>query len=234
MNPIVIAPSCGRCSTSTGRGLNRTQALGLLLALAGAPLFVVFSELVFGESPGIGIQILLQLLYCGLAATLVWFVLRVERLPLTSIGLRRPTWMTVVSGVGLLFISSFVLAPLTEPLQKAIGTERVQAGVDQLAALPMWFRVVVGVTAGVVEELCYRGYAVERLATITRRRWLGGLIAALVFGLVHVPGWGWGFALTADLPFGLLATAFYLWRRDLVANMLTHSTGLVIAMISIG
>jgi hypothetical protein len=26
-------------------------------------------------------------------------------------------------------------------------------------------------------------------------------------------------------------TAFYLWRRDLIANMLAHSTGLVVSML---
>ena len=216
-----------------GPGLNRTSAVGLLVALAGAPLFVVVSEGLFGESPTIAVQLALQFLYCGMAAFLLWFVLRVERLPLTSIGLRRPTWLTVVSGLGLLVVSSYVLAPLTVPLQRALGTEGLQAGMDQLAAMPHWFRVVVGLTAGIVEEIFYRGYAIERLATFTGRAWLGGLISAVIFGLSHIPEWGLGFALAADLPFGLLMTAFYLWRRDLLANILAHSTGLVVAMLTV-
>lgn len=213
--------------------MTKTTAVGLTIALAGAPLFVVVSEWLFGESPAIAIQVALQLLYCGMAAFLLWFVLRVERLPLTSIGLRRPTWLTVVSGLGLLAVSSYVLAPLTVPLQRALGTEGMQAGMDQLAAMPVWFRVVVGLTAGMIEEIFYRGYAIERLATITGRAWLGGLISAVIFGLAHVPEWGLGFALAADMPFGLLTTAFYLWRRDLVANMIAHSTGLVVAMLAL-
>lgn len=213
--------------------MNKTRALGLLIALAGAPLFVVISEWLFGEFPSIGIQVVLQVLYCGMAAFLLWFVLRVERLPLTSIGLKRPTWLTVVSGIGLLVVSSYVVAPLVAPLQNLLGTEGIQAGLDQIASMPPWFRVVVGATAGVIEEIFYRGYAIERLTTITGRAWLGGLISAVVFGLVHIPEWGLGFALAADLPFGLLAAAFYLWRRDLLANMLAHSTGVVMAMLAV-
>ena len=213
--------------------MNRTSAVGLLVALAGAPLFVVLSEWLFGDSPTIAVQVALHLLYCGMAVFLLWFVLRVERLPLTSIGLRRPTWLTVISGLGLLVVSSYVLAPLTVPLQRALGTEGLEAGMDQLAAMPAWFRVVVGLTAGMIEEIFYRGYAIERLATITGRAWLGGLISAVIFGLAHVPTWGLGFALAADMPFGLLATAFYLWRRDLLANILAHSTGLVVAMFTV-
>lgn len=206
---------------------------GLFVALFGAPIFVMVSGWLFGESPPLATQIALQLLYCGMGAFLVWFVLRVERRPLTSIGLRKPTSLTVVTGLGLLIVASYVVAPLTRPLQDAFGTEGVQAGINELAAFPLWFRIPVGLTAGVIEELCYRGYAIERLASITGRAWLGGLISAVVFGLVHIPEWGLGFALAADLPFGLLMTAFYLWRRDLVANMIAHSGGLVIAMITL-
>jgi membrane protease YdiL (CAAX protease family) len=91
---------------------------------------------------------------------------------------------------------------------------------------------VVGVTGGAIEETLYRGYAIERLATITGRRWLGGAISAVAFGLAHVPGWGIGFALAADLPFGIVMTLFYLWRRDLVANILAHSTVLVVSLLT--
>ena len=204
-----------------------------MVALAGAPLFVVLSEMLFGESPDMATQVVLQLIYCGLAVFILWFVVRVERLSLESIGLRRPTWMTAVWGIGLLVVISLVLPPLTAPLQDALGTEGLQAGMDQLAAVPRWFRVVLGVTGGFVEETLYRGYAVERLATITGRRWLGGLISAVIFGLAHVPEWGLGFALAADLPFGVAMTLFYLWRRDLAANIVAHSTGLVIAMVTV-
>ena len=213
--------------------MNKTRAAGLLIALAGAPLFVVLSDLLLGESPSLPVQVALQLLYCGLAVFLVWFVLRVERLSLASIGLRRPTWLTVISGIGLLTIIMFVLPILTTPLQQVLGTEGVQAGLDQISAMPVWFRVLAGLTGGIIEELFYRGYAIERLATITGRAWLGGLISAVIFGLAHIPEWGLGFALAADLPFSLVMTGFYLWRRDLLANMLAHSAGLVVAMLAV-
>ena len=206
---------------------------GLLVALLGAPIFVIVTAWLFGDSPAIAVQVLLQIAYCGMAAFLVWFVLRVEKLPLTSIGLRKPTWLTVVSGLGVLLVATYVIAPLTAPLQRVLGTEGMQAGLDQLSALPLWFGLVLGLTGGIIEELFYRGYAIERLAVLTGRAWIGGLISAVIFGLAHIPEWGWGFAIAADLPFGLLMTAFYLWRRDLVANMIAHSSGLVIALTTI-
>jgi hypothetical protein len=76
-------------------------SLALIAAHAGPPLFVVLSDRFFGESPGIGIQVILQLLDCALAGLIVSVVLRYERLPLGSIGLRPPDWSTLVGGAGL-------------------------------------------------------------------------------------------------------------------------------------
>ena len=91
----------------------------------------------------------------------------------------------------------------------------------------------MGATSGAVEEFLYRGYATERLGALTGSRGVGAGLATLGFALAHVPAWGLGFALTADLPFGIVMTAFYLWRRDLLANMLAHSAGLVFAMSTV-
>jgi membrane protease YdiL (CAAX protease family) len=93
--------------------------------------------------------------------------------------------------------------------------------------------MVLAVAAGAVEEILYRGYAIEKLAAMTGHRWVGAVIATIVFALVHIPTWGWAFALTADLLAGAVLAIAYLWRRDLVANILAHSGGIVIAMLAI-
>ena len=41
------------------------------------------------------------------------------------------------------------------------------------------------------------------------------------------------FALGADLPFAIVMTVFYLWRRDLLANILAHSGGLVVSLVTL-
>jgi uncharacterized protein len=116
---------------------------------------------------------------------------------------------------------------------EAFGREGAAAGTAALTALPLWFRIIVGATGGIVEETLYRGYAVERLARLTGRRWLGASLATLAFGAAHIPAWGVGFAAVADLQAGVVLVLFYLWRRALVANMLAHSTALIVAMFTI-
>jgi membrane protease YdiL (CAAX protease family) len=207
--------------------------VALLVAFAGAPLFVLVSDKVFGESPGIGIQVVLQFLYCGLAGFIVWVVVSREQLSLQSIGLRRPNWVTFVTGILLGLFCLFVLPLITAPLVNMADDGGLQAGIQKLAALPIWFRLLVAVTGGIIEETLYRGYAVERLAMITGRAWVGGVISMVIFGLAHIPSWGVGFSLAADLPFGAVMTLFYLWRRDLLANIIAHSGTLVVAMLTI-
>jgi uncharacterized protein len=205
----------------------------LIVALAGGPLLVVVPRIAFGEDQRVGLQIALQLLYCALAAGIVWVVLRHERLPLSSIGLRRPDWLTLPSVV--LLDGVLVLLPLvTTRLFGSFDTRDLQTRLALIAMWPLWFRIFVGLSAGIVEELLYRGYALERLAAMSGRRWVGAGVSMLVFALAHVPAWGLEFALAADLPFSVVMTAFYLWRRALVANMLAHSSTLVIALVNVG
>ena len=206
--------------------------VGLVAALIGPPLFVVVPDRLFGSFPSLGIQIVLQLLYLGLAAFVLWIVLRRERLPLQSIGVRPLGWSTPISAV-LLSIVLAVMPSITAPLLEMAGPDAARAGIERLIRVPLWFRIVLGLSGGIVEETLYRGYAIERLAMITGRRWLGGAISAVVFALAHVPAWGFAFSLAADLPFAIVMTLFYLWRRDLVANAIAHSLALVVTLIGL-
>jgi CAAX protease family protein len=205
----------------------------LIVAVAGPPLFVVVPNRLFGESPAIGIQLVLQVLYCGLGGFIVWFVLRVEHLPLQSIGVTRPSLSTVAWAVGVAVVALYVLPMVTGPLVNALGDEGLAAGMRQLVEIPVWFRVLLAVTGAAVEETLYRGYAVERLAAITGRASLGGAVACVAFALAHIPWWGIGFALGADLPFGILMTVFYLWKRNLPANILAHAIALLVGILTV-
>jgi uncharacterized protein len=211
----------------------RTTIATLLLAMAGPPALVAVSRRLFGASPPLATQFVLHLVFCAITLAIVLVVTRVERLPLASIGLHRPGWATVVSGLLLGLGALWLLPLLTQPLVRAVPGARVQTEIHTLVVWPVWFRVFVGATSGFVEETIYRGYAVERLATLTGSRWIGGLLAALAFALAHAPVWSIGYALAADLPFGIVMTLFYLWRRDLLANGLAHSTGLVITLANL-
>jgi membrane protease YdiL (CAAX protease family) len=196
-------------------------------------VLAVVSPRLAGPGFHLGRQLALQALFYLLAVAIVVLVVRYERLPLDSIGLRRPDRYTVPTALALFMLGLLLQVSLIGPLVERWGQAGAEAGVAELAALPVWFRLLLG-TGGAVEELLYRGYAVERLGTVTKRRWLGAVLATAAFALAHVPAWGLGFALVADLPAGILLVSFYLWRRDLIANMLAHSAGIMVAMLTVG
>ena len=202
---------------------------GLAVALAGPSAIAALS---LRSADSLGIQMLLQLTFCSLAVVVIAIVIKGERLPLSSIGLRQPDWSTLATALLLFLVGFFVMPLVTTPLVEAWGRRGADAGIAELAVCPAWFRIFLAVTSGIVEETLYRGYAVERLSTITGRRWLGATLATLAFAAAHIPMWGLGFSLAADLPAGILLVAFYLWRRDLIANMLAHSAGILVAMFT--
>jgi CAAX protease family protein len=157
-----------------------------------------------------------ELLIWLLAIVLLFVIRRGERLPLSSVGIGTSKWWkSILWGLviaGVCFLFGGVIVHFTHfnggPLGKAFGK------------LPLWLLTLIVTRAGVVEELFYRGYAIERLQTLGLNRYLAAGIPLIIFGFGHWTG-GWVNILIA-LVLGAVLCAFYLWRRDLVANMIGH------------
>ena len=84
--------------------------------------------------------------------------------------------------------------------------------------LVVFFFVVL--RAGIAEEIFYRGYAIERINTITGNRWVAVAIPLIIFSVGHFRQ-GPGGILISFVAGGILS-ATYLWRKDLLANIIAH------------
>ena len=152
-----------------------------------------------------------------LIAVVLLVIIRVsERLPLSSIGLSTARWGKSVLWGFLLGISCLLVGGGLVALTGYTGGELGKA----MEKLPLWLVSLIVLRAGVVEELCYRGYAIERLHALGLPRGLAAGVPLLIFGLGHWTG-GWANILIALVLGGILAL-FFIWRRDLVANMIGH------------
>ena len=139
-----------------------------------------------------------------------------ERLPFRSVGIGRATVKSSLAWGGVIAVVCAVLAfAMAAPTHYNGGSSGAA-----LAKLPLWLTTIIVLRAGVLEELFYRGYAIERLEALGLNRFWAGIIPLLIFGVAHRTG-GWANIVIA-LVLGAVLTLFYLWRRDLVANMIGH------------
>jgi membrane protease YdiL (CAAX protease family) len=139
-----------------------------------------------------------------------------EGLPFSSIGLGAARWFKSVVWGFLIAIICLAVAGGLIALTGFNGGENGKA----LGRLPLWLITLIVVRAGAVEELCYRGYAIERLQTLGLPGWLAAAIPLAIFSVGHWTG-GWANIVIA-LALGAILAGFYLWRRDLAANAIGH------------
>jgi membrane protease YdiL (CAAX protease family) len=152
-----------------------------------------------------------------LVALVLLLIIKVgEGLPLSSIGLGTARfWKSILWGC-LLGVVCLLVGGLLASLTHFTGGEAGQA----LGKLPVWLVWLIVLRAGVVEELCYRGYAIERLHALGLPRWIAAAVPLVIFGVGHWTG-GWANIVIA-LALGAILALFFIWRRDLVANMIGH------------
>lgn len=201
-----------------------TTCIGLALALAGPPVVAICIPPIqaLARLPDLTAALLGQLglwLVLGglLAVVLIW-----ERQPRASLGIQKLRWSTPLLGLGIAALMVHVVGPFSIWVTRSLGTAGFSAGLARQAIFPGWYKVAAAITAGVVEEVCYRGYAVERLATVTGNIWLASAVSVTAFVLAHVPLWGWGPAPSFLITSSVL-TGIYLWRRDVMACALGHA-----------
>jgi uncharacterized protein len=139
-----------------------------------------------------------------------------ERLPLRSVGIGRASIKSSLGWGAIIGVICLVLAAVIVALTHYTGGEPGAA----LGKLPLWLVTLIVLRAGVLEELFYRGYAIERLEALGLNRFWAGTIPLLIFSFAHWTG-GWANIVIA-LVLGAVLTLFYIWRRDLVANMIGH------------
>ena len=194
---------------------------GLLLAMFGTPLFLWALRLDLGEVPNLGVYVLREAgIFLMLAALLV-LIRQGERLPFSSIG-----WHTDRLGNAALWgLLGIVLAAVG--LAVCIGIAyllhwKVGAQEPPKFEPPLWAVTLTVLRAGITEEAFYRGYALERLMSLTGSKWAASALTVIPFALFHYRQGPAGILIAGVAA--VILTVLYLKRRSLPAVMLTHFT----------
>lgn len=147
---------------------------------------------------------------------LLFVIGRWENLSLRSVGIGTTTWIkSLLWGLALAVVCALIGGVLA-----ALTHYGHSDNADAFGRLPLWLVSLICVRAGVAEELFFRGYAIERLQAMGLSRFWAAAIPLAIFAVGHWTG-GWANIVIA-LALGAVLAAFYLWRRDLIANMFGH------------
>src|ERR1700751_420948 len=196
-----------KVSRATWAGL----AISLFAMVAIRQLFVfIVPETTFASAS------LKEALIWVSAVALIFIIRRGEHLSLRSIGIGTARWWkSILWGLVIAIVSAVGVGALAYLTGYGHGP-----GSSAFEKLPLWLITTIVFRAGVVEELFYRGYAIERLQMIGLGRFWSVTIPLVIFSLGH---WSGGAAnILIALAAGIILTGFYLSRRDLAANMIGH------------
>jgi membrane protease YdiL (CAAX protease family) len=205
----------------------------LTLAWKGTALLLSPAAVRLFDNPAnLPMAFLGQALLWAIAAAVIAIVLFWERKPLASLWFQPFRWQSIAWGLALVAIYYAVVFPISEWVRRAAGLPGYALGMERVMQFPVSYRIVAFMSAGVVEELLFRGYTITRLTMLTKNVWLAGALSLFGFAALHAPYWGWGF-VRISLIGGTVATTFFIWKKDLLAMMVFHActdaVGLVIA-----
>jgi uncharacterized protein len=143
-----------------------------------------------------------------------------ERMPfLSTVGLTKPQardwlivlWFAVLAAAACAFLAArHLVIPVTHSI------------LGEIVSLPLWIRASLVFTAGVCEEVLFRGYAIERLKLLTGNIWSGALVGTVFFALAHAPLYGFSSGLIVVALIGAALAAVYAWRRNLAGCIALH------------
>lgn len=190
---------------------------GLVIAYLSIAGTMSLFKLVFGnplnDSQVVGREIVIFLM----VGLLLWLI-RQEKLPFISIGLypqkagQSILWaiITVCVSFGLLFVCFLIFQQVGWSYGESKSSFK----------LSVWTTLLVVLRAGVVEELFFRGYIIERVTMLTNNRYVAAFGSLIPFALFHysqgIPG------IVLALVLGGVLTGVYIWRRDLKSTMMAH------------
>lgn len=201
------------------------KIFGLCLSLGVPVIFMLFINPVFIKlnvdepfSTLIGFGV-----FWGLAILLLIFTQTVEGLPLASVGWKPLTLKSTLTAVGLGILLSLLVPALTLLVSRIIPQSN-SGTVTQVVSSYSWLILLLSViTAGVTEEILFRGYSLERLLEITGNKWISGIISLVFFIAVHATGWNLAHIIGVVLPLGAILTGIYFWKRNVLFAIIVHT-----------
>ena len=151
---------------------------------------------------------------------LVYWIPRVERKSLESVGFGKFKWRHLWMGLLVFFLATVALI-VSGILLEANGLEPIRSLQPVLKTYSFFTLFGLFLTGTILEEIFYRGYLIERLGLLLGRRWLAGIISWLAFTLVHLKFFGLGPTIDVSVLSAALVL-LYLKERSIWPCIVAH------------
>jgi uncharacterized protein len=162
-----------------------------------------------------------------LAGLVVWGI-RMRGTPLRQLlGTRRPTlrdWRDDIVLAAAFWIASVVILAAIGTVFKLGHLSTPQKALAQLApqnALELLLWVILSISAGICEELAFRGYLLQQFSRASGKLWIGVLASSLLFGVTH--GYEGASGMIAITLYGALFCMLAIKRGSLRPGMMAHA-----------
>jgi len=195
-----------------------TYAIGLIIVFASE---ITLRDVLLPEPArdiDIGIAVLVE--WAILLVLLAFWIPKIEGNKPESIGFGKFKWRYLLVGLLAYFILLIVWIGNSFALE-AIGLQGLRSLQPMIREYSFAIRLVLFFTGTFLEEIFYRGYAIERLTSLTGKKWLTGLISWATFTLVHLKFFGLG----PTLDVGVLSAGLvilYLRERSIWPCIVVH------------
>ncbi len=140
-------------------------------------------------------------------------------------GTSMPNWKTLLIDVAICVPFFFVWQYAARYISQILGPNQAKSVVGLLpqgqSVLEAALWILVSISAGICEEIVFRGYFQHQFAAYTGSLAAGVVLQGLVFGVGHSYQGVKQVIVISTL--GILYGCFATWRKNLRANMITHA-----------
>src|SRR5450432_433530 len=223
-----------------GRNENYSMTVGIISILSFLFIFPLFFSPfalhLFGISQINGTLLFISRLLYWVGLALVWlYSVKVEKQNILIWKDRPYKFLLYVVSIISIFIVLNVGLALIRNLYSQTHFSQTS---DKITGLADIFRqsefllVFTALTAGITEEIIFRGYLQPRLQIMFRTPFLGILISSVLFGLLH---YGYGTAINMITTFFIgFVFAFYYWQfRNIKVLIIFHFLWDLLALYSL-
>ena len=168
-------------------------------------------------------------IHIGMAVLAEWLILlillsfwipKIEGNKLGSIGFGKFKWKHLWMGI-LTYLILMIVWTGSGFVLKSIGLEGLRSLQPIIKEYSPLILFSLFLTGTFLEEVFYRGYLIERLTSLTGRRWLGAIVSWLAFTFVHLKFFGLGPTIDVSILSAALVL-LYLKERSIWPCIIVH------------